>query len=46
MAFLFQAQGFRGKARFVLILCCTCEGSQTNEKSNFGMSITGDESIG
>jgi hypothetical protein len=26
--FLFAAHGFRGKARFVLLPCCTCEGSQ------------------
>jgi hypothetical protein len=29
LPFLFQAHGFRGKARFVLFVCCTCEGSRT-----------------
>jgi hypothetical protein len=31
LPFLFQAHGFRGKARFVLFDCCMCEGSHTLE---------------
>jgi hypothetical protein len=31
LRFLFQALGFRGKARFVLLLCCACEGSRTDK---------------
>jgi hypothetical protein len=34
LAFLFGAHGFRGKARFVLIFCCSCEGLHTIEKGN------------
>ena len=32
LTFLFRVHGFRGKARFVLIFCCRCEGLHTIEK--------------
>ncbi len=35
LLFLFLAHGFRGKARFVLSFCCTCEGVETTREREF-----------
>src|SRR5207245_9007290 len=34
LEFLSRVLGFRGKARFVLVACCNCEGSATPNDSN------------
>jgi hypothetical protein len=36
LRFLFGGLGFRGKARFVLVSCCRCEGRDPTKSTAFG----------